>query len=134
MGRIRKFNLKNASSETIYFVISPDSILSNPNDIWRIRPVTAESDLSRISDITFREDQDSIRIKNNLYRYRIEGGSSAIILSSESAESFVDATSIQSIISHRYNGKVNVFVVKVTYLNIQMRQLSKKSFISTLLL
>ena len=30
----------------------------------------------------------------------------------QSAEIFVDATSIQTIIHHRYNGRVNVFVVK----------------------
>jgi hypothetical protein len=111
-GTHQQVQLKNASSETIYFVISSDSILSNPNDIWSIRPITAESDLSKISDMTFREDQDSIRSKHNLYRYRIEDGGSAIMLSSESAEIFVDAVSIQSIINHRYNGKVNVFVVK----------------------
>lgn len=111
-GRHQQVQLENASSETIYFVISPDSILSNPNDIWRIRPITAESDLSRISDITFKEDQDSVSIKHNLYRYRIEKGTSAIMLSSESAEFFVDAISIQRIINDRYNGNVNVFAVK----------------------
>ena len=34
------------------------------------------------------------------------------MLSSESAEIFVDAISIQRIINDRYNGKVNVFIVK----------------------
>jgi hypothetical protein len=105
-GKHQLLQLKNASAETIYFVISPDSILSNPNDIWGIRPKSAKSDLSRIS-----EDQDSIR-KQILYRYRIAKGESEIMLTSGSAEIFVDAISIQSIINNRYNGKLNVFVIK----------------------
>jgi len=105
-GRHQQVQLKNASSETVYFVISPDSILSNPNDILRIRPITAKSDYSRIN-----KDQDSIW-KETLYRYRIEKGNSGILLSSESAEIFVDAISVKRIINDQYNGKVNVFVIK----------------------
>jgi len=105
-GMHQQVRLKNASSETVYFVISPDSILSNPNDISRIRPITTKSDYSKIS-----KDQDSIW-KETLYRNRIEKGKSGILLSSESAEIFVDAISVKGIVNDRYNGKVNVFVIK----------------------
>ena len=64
-------SFENRLGETIYFVMSVDSILSNPNDIARIRPITFESDLSRISDNALTtEDQD--RLKQNLFRHRIE--------------------------------------------------------------
>ena len=110
-GRHQQVQLKNVSEETVYFVTSADSILSNPNDINRIRPVTFESDLSSIGDTALkRRDQD--RIEQNLYRYRVERGDSAIILSSESAEIFVDAISIRSIIRNRYSGRLNIFIVK----------------------
>jgi hypothetical protein len=110
----QQIQLKNTSSAAIYFLVSADSILSNSNDIWQIRPITTESDLSKIDELLARAKDDPdlyVRMNRNLYRYRIAASDSAILISSESAEIFVDAMSVHTIINQRYNGQMNVFVI-----------------------
>lgn len=109
--------LKNSSADTIYYILSEDSTLTNLREIADVRPITSQSlssfekELKNIN--TKNQQEDSLeRYKNALYRYRIGKGEVVVLISSESAEIFVDATSIQNIIKHRYNGKANVFIIR----------------------
>jgi hypothetical protein len=114
-GTHQTIELKNSSSESVYYLISKN-IEPDENEISKIRPAAYESFTENKKDHGHaKSDEDStmrMRIKQNLYRYRIERNASAIILSSESAEIYVNIISIQSIIKDRYNGEANVFIIK----------------------
>lgn len=107
-------DLKNSSSESIYYLISKNTV-PHTDEIESIRPRSYESSGSEKNQNPAKNAEDSLmrmRIEQNLYRFRIKSNDSATILSSESAEVFVDVVSIQSIIRDRYNGKANVFIIK----------------------
>jgi hypothetical protein len=104
--------LKNLSPHTVYFVLSPDSFLRAPGAIARIRPSVypgGEKDTaSTAAEIEARQQ--------SLFRYQIQKGKSAVILSSEAAGIFVDKISIKSIIRDRYQGKAHVFLIRESHL------------------
>lgn len=91
--------LRNLSSENICFLISEKTILSDPNEIAKVRPMVVED----------KEVANDIR--DYSHRYQIERDSLGIIMTSESAELFVNIVPIQSIINDRYNGRLNIFII-----------------------
>lgn len=104
--------LRNSSSEAIYFLISQNKTLSSSNDIAKIRPMTSKS-ISEIQnrDVEYEDKEIAESVKQNLYKHRIERDSIEILLTSESAGIFVDAISIRSIIKDRYNGTLHIFII-----------------------
>lgn len=111
-GTYQVIELRNSSLEAVYFLLSEDKILSNPNDIAKIRPATSLP-ISKIkdSDIEYEDMDTEERIKQNLYRYRIERGSTETLLTSESAGIFVNAISVESIIKDRYKNDLHIFLI-----------------------
>lgn len=101
--------LRNLSSENLYFLISENKVLTNTNEIARIRPITSNP-FSEIK-VEYEDKEQAESIKYNLHRYLIEKDSLTILLSSESAGTFVNAITIQSIIKDRYNGELNIFII-----------------------
>lgn len=108
-GNHQVVELRNLSSENIYFLISKNKVLTSPNEVAKVRPITSGS----IADVKVQhEDKEQAKsIKQNLYRYQIEKDSTELILSSESSGIFVNSISIQSIINDRYNGRFYVFII-----------------------
>lgn len=108
-GNHQVVELRNSSSENIYFLVSKNKILTSPNEVAKVRPITSGS----IEDVKAQhEDKEQEKSnKQNLYRYQIERDCVETILSSESAEIFVNAISLQSIINDRYNGYFYVFII-----------------------
>src|SRR5690606_5179020 len=78
--------LRNSSSEAIYFLISQNKTLSSSNDIAKIRPMTSKS-ISEIQnrDVEYEDKEIAESVKQNLYKHRIERDSIEILLTSESA-------------------------------------------------
>lgn len=108
-GNYQVIALRNLSSETIYFLISENKVLTNTNEIAKIRPITSNP-FSEIK-VEYEDKEQAASIRHNLYRYRIERDSSGIILTSESAEIFNNSVSVQRIIKNRYNGQLNIFII-----------------------
>jgi hypothetical protein len=73
--------------------------LSDPNEIAKIRPLLVE------------DNEVANSIRDYSHRYQIERDSLGIIMTSESAELFVNILPIQSIIKDRYNGRLNIFTI-----------------------
>lgn len=108
-GNYQVIALRNLSSETIYFLVSENKVLTNTNEIAKVRPIISNP-FSEIK-VEYEDKDQAESIRHNLYRYRIERDSVGTILTSESAEIFVNAISIQSIIKDRYNGQLNIFII-----------------------
>jgi hypothetical protein len=113
-NRHQVVELKNLSSQTVYYLISKNRTITNANEIADIRPKSYESFIeSEKNQIHVLDEEDSLmRLKQNLFQYRIEANASTVVMSSESAEIYVDKISIQSIIKDRYNGEANIFLIK----------------------
>ncbi len=111
-GTHQVVELRNSSSEAIYFLISQNKTLSSSNDIAKIRPVTPKS-ISEIQnrDVEYEDKEIAESVKQNLYKHRIERDSIEILLTSESAGIFVEAISVGSIIKDRYNGTLHIFII-----------------------
>ncbi|MCW5910033.1 MAG: hypothetical protein KIT62_03105 [Cyclobacteriaceae bacterium] len=109
-GIHQEIAIKNLSLGNVYFLISENEILSNPDEMASIRPKTSAPD--SLMDIAYFKDRETAEmIKESLYRNRIERDSLVTILSSESAGIFIDAVSIQRIINDRYKGKIHIFII-----------------------
>ena len=98
-GERQIITLRNSSLENIYFLVSGNSILSDPNEIGDIRPIIVQ------------DTEVANSIKGYSHRHQIAKDSLKIIINSESAEIFTDIVSIQSIIKDRYNGQLNIFII-----------------------
>lgn len=102
-GEKQRIEVRNLSSQNVYFALSKNNNLSS-NDIAFIRPINSVS-VEQLNN----ENSDN---KRYFYPYLIEKDSLTTIISSESAGIFVNKITIQSIINDRFDGKVNVFIVK----------------------
>lgn len=91
--------LRNSSSENIYFIVSENGVLSDPNEVAKVRPLMVE------------DMEVAAHIRGYSHRYQIERDSLGTIMTSESAEIFANTVPIQSIIKNRYNGRLNIFVI-----------------------
>ena len=124
--------LKNSSSETVYYLISRDSILKNSNEIANIRPHTYESIIENDSSKVYpNEKEDSAGMfDQQLYPHRVLKNKLAVLLTSQSAEIFADATSLRGVIKSQYNGVAFVFIVKTNDLgrNSDQEILDKKQY------
>ncbi len=108
-SKLQIITLRNLSSETIYFLISRDSVVTNTNEIAKVRPITSDP-FSEIK-VEYEDKELAERIGHNLYRYRIERDSVGIILTSESAGIFVNAVRVMEIIRNRYHGQLHIFII-----------------------
>ena len=108
-GNHQVIALRNLSSETIYFLISDNKVLTNTNEIAKVRPIASDPFSEIKAEYEDKELAESIR--HNLYRYRIERDSVGTILTSESAEFFANAITVKEIIENRYNGQLNIFII-----------------------
>lgn len=108
-GNRQVIELRNSSLENVYFLISENKVLSNLNEIARIRPIISRS-IEEIN-IEYEDKEQAESTKNNLFQYRIERDSIAILLSSESAGIFINSITIKRIITDRFNGQLHVFII-----------------------
>lgn len=110
-GNRQEILLRNLSSEDIYFLLSKNQLLTDPNDITNIRPKVAW----RLDDV--KMDQNEAKsTKLSLYRNLIQRDSLEVILTSGSMAIFVDAVTIQSIIKDRFGGQMNIFIITENHL------------------
>jgi hypothetical protein len=108
-GNHQVIALRNLSSENIYSLISENKVLTDPNEVSKVRPITSDP-FSEIK-VEYEDKEQAERIKYNLYRYRIEKDSLETLLTSGVVGIFVDANSIQNLIKDRYNGQLNIFIL-----------------------
>lgn len=108
-GNHQMILLKNLSSEDIFFLISKDKVLKNTDDIAGIRP---KIPWQLVETKTNQDDKEEVEsTKQSLFRYLVEKDSLGVILTSGSAEIFLDAVTIKSIIKDRFDGQVNIFII-----------------------
>ncbi len=101
--------LKNLSAKDIYFLISKNKILTNKDDIARIRPIVARK-LQETNSNSVNNQVEHSR-KQSLFRFLIEKDSIEVILTSEAAGIYVNAITIKSIIKDRFDGQINIFII-----------------------
>jgi hypothetical protein len=101
--------LRNLSDESIYFILSDSSGSIDATKIEQVRPKSSIPINDNNED--FDRQGEYQRLKNSLYRYLIEKDSSEILLTSESVSIFIDAISLKEIITDRFNGELNIYIV-----------------------
>lgn len=110
-GNRQEILLRNLSSEDIYFLLSKNQLLTDPNDITNIRPKV----VWKLDDVKM-DQKEAKSTKLSLYRNLIQRDSLEVILTSGSMAIFVDGVTIQSIIKDRFGGQMNIFIITQNHL------------------
>lgn len=118
-GTHQEINIVNNSSDDIFYILKPDSVLKE-KDVWSVRPMTDKEIQTHFirGQIHFESTGDSLSAINDMKSiYLIKKGNIKKILGSRFVSIFPDKESIKSQIEREYNGKAYVFIIPEKALN-----------------